>query len=264
MIRKFLRKIKAGNTSNLKILQDLEVFYPLTSSPERFVDLALSAANSFPTQLSQLIPDQSSKSALPLPPAPSGIITSFEEAFKEFGSDKSTKHNYHETYASILHSAGTEAPLNVLEIGLGTNDASAVSTMGTAGRPGASLRAFRKLLPNANIYGLDIDQRILFSDDRIKTSHVDQTDPSTFPEALRRLGCNTFDLIIDDGLHSVEANMNTLLHLKPYLNDGGWMVIEDIPSRTAAVWLLVERLLTERNIACRLLDTPTHSLFLTR
>ena len=139
-------------------------------------------------------------------------------------SDKSTGHNYHILYSFILNKLGNESNLNVLEIGLGTNNPHLVSTMGSHGKPGASLFAFREYLPNANIYGGDVDKDILFESERIKTCYVDQLDLKTFNvfENIK------YDLIIDDGLHSIGANFNTLLFALNNLNEKGWIVIEDI------------------------------------
>ena len=39
--------------------------------------------------------------------------------------------------------------------------------MGTEGKPGASLRAFRDFCMNAEVIWADIDKRILFKEDRI-------------------------------------------------------------------------------------------------
>ena len=36
------------------------------------------------------------------------------------------------------------------------------------------------------------------------------------------------DLIIDDGLHSIFTNLNTILNSLPKLNKKGWLIIEDI------------------------------------
>ena len=100
--------------------------------------------------------------------------------------------------------------------------------MGKYGSPGASLYAFREYLPNSNIYGCDIDTHILFESDRIKTSYVDQLNITTFNNISTNFGNIKFDLIIDDGLHSIGANFNTLLFALDNLNVNGWIVIEDI------------------------------------
>ena len=64
-------------------------------------------------------------------------------------SDKSTTHTYHILYSYIFHQLGKDAPLKLLEIGLGTNNPALISSMGSAGRPGASLcisRIFAKCI----------------------------------------------------------------------------------------------------------------------
>jgi hypothetical protein len=71
--------------------------------------------------------------------------------FTKYGSDK-TSHYYHLIYGKIIMGAK-----DLLEIGLGTDNTKFVSTMGVDGRPGASLRAFRDFLPDASIYGADIE-----------------------------------------------------------------------------------------------------------
>ena len=118
--------------------------------------------------------------------------------------------------------------LNILEIGLGTNNPQLVSTMGYYGKPGASLYAFREYLPNAKIYGGDIDKDILFEAERIQTSYVNQLELQTLYDMRTRWGNIKYDLIIDDGLHSIGANFNTLLFALDSVKGGGWIVIEDI------------------------------------
>jgi hypothetical protein len=144
------------------------------------------------------------------------------------GSDKSTSHNYHIFYSHIFNKLDKNKNMNILEIGLGTNNPSIVSSMGVYGKPGASLRAFRDYLPNSNIYGGDIDEDILFECDRIKTCFVDQINIETFENMQNKFGNTTYDLIIDDGLHSICANLNTLLFALENINPDGWIVIEDI------------------------------------
>ncbi len=162
--------------------------------------------------------------------------------FNKFGSDKSTAHNYHHLYGEILKNRDDIS--YVLEIGLGTNNLDVVSNMGTQGKPGASLRAFREYLPNATIFGADIDKRILFQDDRIQTYFVDQTDLAS----LESLGKNIpylMDLIIDDGLHSPNANLAVLAFGLKKLKNYGWLVIEDIPERAVPLWEVVAALLPD-------------------
>lgn len=161
----------------------------------------------------------------------------------ERGSDKATAHDYHKLYSSIL--ADREGVRSVLEIGMGSNHPDVVSNMGVEGRPGASLRAFRDFLPNAQIYGADIDARILFQEDRISTFPVDQLDPAALATLAELIPDDRFDLIIDDGLHAPDANVNTLAFSLDKLAPGGWVVIEDIRVEAIPVWKLASALLPE-------------------
>jgi SAM-dependent methyltransferase len=166
------------------------------------------------------------------------------ERLKEFldtqGSDKANSHNYHFLYGPILKNRSEISA--VLEIGLGTNNTDVVSNMGEQGKPGASLRAFRDFLPKAYIYGADIDRRVLFEEERIGTYFVDQTAPDSFEELKKHLP-ESFDLIIDDGLHSVDANVATLAFALPLLKKGGFAVIEDIALEARSFWEVVSAVL---------------------
>ena len=115
--------------------------------------------------------------------------------------------------------------------------------MGINGRPGASLRAFRDFLPRAQICGADIDRRILFSEERIETYFVDQTCQTSFDDLWLALGPCQFDLVIDDGLHSPNANVATMLFSLRCLKKGGTLIIEDISSDAIPVWQTISALL---------------------
>ncbi len=160
--------------------------------------------------------------------------------FDKFGSNKANFHNYHFIYASILKCPETVETL--LEIGLGTNHADVLSNMGPDGIPGASLRAFRHYLKNAMIYGADVDRRILFNEERIRTFFVDQTEWSSL-ESLGRELPDTIDIIIDDGLHAHHANVQTLRFGLPRIKRGGWLIIEDIRLNSMAIWEVVSALI---------------------
>jgi SAM-dependent methyltransferase len=148
----------------------------------------------------------------------------------EYGSDKgSGHHNYTDLYFDLLKDH-VDKSLNLFEVGLGTNYLDIPSSMGTSGTPGASLRGWREFLPKSNIYGADIDRRILFSEDRIKTFYVDQTDPKSIEELWSNdeLKDIQFDIFIDDGLHHVDANICLLKNSFHKLKPKGGYIIEDI------------------------------------
>jgi len=205
-----------------------------------------SAEQSFPF-LARLLP---MLGHAPLEPAPvesfatseasQAAAQALKELFDKYGSDKASGHNYHHLYGAILNN-----PLQVtavFEIGLGTNNEDVVSNMGRAGRPGASLRAFRDHLPNARIYGADVDRRVLFEEERIRTFFIDQTDLRTI-EALSTQIDEQFDLIIDDGLHAPNANLAAMMFGIPKLKPGGVFVVEDVHPAHLPIWQAVAALL---------------------
>jgi SAM-dependent methyltransferase len=156
------------------------------------------------------------------------------------GSDKARIHDYHRIYGAILKDAPSVT--TVLEIGIGSNNPGVVSRIGRGCTPGASLRAFRDHLPNATIYGADIDREVLFEEERIRTFFVDQTDLDSLDVLGENIG-QAFDLIIDDGLHCPNANIAVLAFSVKKLKPGGWVVVEDIVKSAVPVWQVVAALL---------------------
>lgn len=177
--------------------------------------------------------------------------------FQRYGSDKASKHNYYLVYAGIL--SPRDAVKKVFEIGLGTNNIDVVSTMGRDGKPGASLRAFRDYCPNAEVWGGDFDTRILFKEERIRTIFVDQTNTDTFDNIKNDLGAE-FDLMIDDGLHSPNANLNSLAFFLPRLKVGGWAIIEDISIDALEFWQIVSSV-APKKYECHILASGENLLF---
>lgn len=114
-----------------------------------------------------------------------------------YGSDKgeltSQGHPYpwpSHTYADfyeLLFQLKRKEVRGVFECGLGTNNPDVTPNMGLKGRPGASLRVWRDFFPHAQIIGVDIDARVLFEEDRIKTYQCDQTSPDSIA-AMRPCG----------------------------------------------------------------------------
>jgi hypothetical protein len=183
-----------------------------------------------------------------------------KKLFKYYGSDKSTVHNYYKIYSYLLRSI--KAPRKIFEIGLGTNNPDVVSTMGTHGKPGASLRAFRDFQKSCLIYGADFDKRILFKENRIQTFFVDQTNLKTFKNLPLKIGSD-FDLMIDDGLHSPNANLNSLNFFLKNIKVGGYAVIEDININTEPIWNIVSQLI-KFNFISAFIKTKTACMFIAK
>ncbi len=164
----------------------------------------------------------------------------------KYGSDKA-KNNYTPLY-SALFNRFVERPARILELGLGTNNPAAPSNMGVFGAPGASLRGWRELFPKALVYGADIDRTILFQEERIQTFYCDQLDETSIRELWSHPDLQDgVDVIIEDGLHTFEANISFLDASLRYLRPGGIYVTEDIGWDCVEDWrCLLETVYTKR------------------
>jgi hypothetical protein len=153
---------------------------------------------------------------------------SLARLYVRFGSDKGTAHDYHKLYANLFRDLSQVR--TVFEVGVFR---------------GGSLRAHKEFFPEAQIFGFDIDRASFFDEERIRCEWADQTDPKSIVDLARFSPPGGVDLIIDDGLHSIDANLNSLSGLLPLLSARGWMVIEDIDSRLDPIWNLVSTWLNE-------------------
>ena len=137
-------------------------------------------------------------------------------------------HNYTTFYYSIFKDI-RERKLRLFELGLGTNNVKIPSNMGASGRPGASLYGWQEFFPNSDIFGADIDTDILFQADRINTFYCDQTNPDIIKKMWDEPKLqDNFDIIIDDGLHTFNANVCFFENSIHKLNTNGYFIIEDI------------------------------------
>merc|ERR1719331_443216 len=127
-----------------------------------------------------------------------------------------------------------------------------VSTMGSDGTPGASLRAWRDFLPRAQIFGADYDAGILFAEERIATHFADQLDAASLEAMYAAFGAEPFDVVIDDGLHSNVANLNVLAFGVDHCKPGGYIVIEDISHARVGFFSIVKNLLAPRGVDMQL------------
>lgn len=131
----------------------------------------------------------------------------------KFGTDKGSTHSYIKYfYQPFFDCVG--APKNILEIG-------------TAG--GASLALYKLAFPECQVTGCDIDvdslhpicTKLLVSDN-LKLVKGDAYSKDIF----NTFGKN-FDLIIDDGPHSIHTQIAALKYIEK-LNGNGTLVIEDL------------------------------------
>lgn len=147
----------------------------------------------------------------------------------KYGSDKggnNKTHNFSDFYSQLF--INRESVKKILEVGLGTSNTKIASNMGEKGVPLASLRAWRDYFYNAKIYGADIDENILVNEENIQTFYVDQTNIESINEMWAAISEKDFDLIVDDGLHTYQANMCLLENSLNFLSINGIYVIEDV------------------------------------
>jgi len=135
-------------------------------------------------------------------------------------------HSYTDIYY-ILFNHCKDYIKNFFELGIGTTDESISSNMTKNGIPGASLKMWKEYFKNANIYGADIDSRVLFNDERIKTFYVDELEKDSIASMWKKIP-EDMDVILDDGLHNAEANILFFENSFFKLKDGGIYIIEDI------------------------------------
>jgi hypothetical protein len=138
-----------------------------------------------------------------------------------------TPHRYSDFYDFLFRQRRNDIK-RVFECGIGTGNEKISANMGHSARPGASLRVWREYFPNALVYGADIDPEVLFSEDRIFTFVIDQLNQESIREAIRILEPGTFQLIVDDGLHTFEANATLFRNSNHLLSDQGVYIIEDV------------------------------------
>lgn len=159
----------------------------------------------------------------------------------KFGSDKGSilkkghpypwkPHAYTNFYTSIFE-AYRFSSINLFECGIGSSNLTLPANMGENGKPGASLRAWAEYFPSGKIIGADIDPEIMFEDNRIRTFVFDQTSSKSAKEFDNLIPNTTFDIVIDDGLHTFDGNTKFFQHFRHKLSESGTWVIEDLTCR---------------------------------
>lgn len=160
----------------------------------------------------------------------------------KYGSDKGhpdnkSRHNYTYIYDGLF-SEYRKKPIRLFELGIGSNNTSIQSNMGPGGRPGASLRAWRDYFQNASVFGADIDVFCIMTENRLKTYYCDQTNPAIIQNMWNHdpILHEEFDIVIEDGLHTFDANVCFFENSCFKLKTGGVYVIEDIEKKLVSRW----------------------------
>lgn len=133
---------------------------------------------------------------------------------RKYQTDKHTDHHYIQEFYEIEFEHLRDKELNILEIGVWRGD---------------SLKLWHDYFINSNIYGADHFIRV--GEDRVRTElssfgrikqllNIDSTEKKLYFDVQ-------MDIIIDDGAHNPDAQIQTYENTKHLLKDGGIYIIED-------------------------------------
>jgi hypothetical protein len=128
-------------------------------------------------------------------------------------------HGYTDIYEGFLVQ-WRYAPLRIMEIGV-------------AG--GGSLGLWYNYFPQASIFGIDIDDASRFENARVKTCRADQSKRDQLEKCLKQFG-GSFDLLIDDGGHSMDQQQISLGYLFPHVRPNGFYFLEDLHTSLPEVY----------------------------
>ncbi len=143
-------------------------------------------------------------------------LTEIFSKIGHFGSDigcndKGGTHSYLETYDTLLEPYKNGSTL--LEIGLALGD---------------SIKLWDEYFKDSIIVGADLS--IVFQNPGYKNNVILIEGDATKPSFLNLIEGFTFDIIIDDGSHMENDQVDTFNLLKHKMNPGGVYIIEDILS----------------------------------
>lgn len=137
-----------------------------------------------------------------------------------YSTDKTGGHTYDNFYNKILEelSSRTTNP-NILEIGISS---------------GGSIRLWGDLFPTGKILGIDVvtSYNLLNGDDLPSNVEILITDAYS-DNCIKKVQniSNTYDLIIDDGPHTVQSQIECIKKYCSLVAPNGYLIIEDIISQ---------------------------------
>lgn len=138
-----------------------------------------------------------------------------ELAFNAQTDKPSWLHNYTEVYSTYF-SPLKNKPIKFLEIGI---------------HVGFSVNLWEDYFPNAELHFIDLPNHKIPEGYYVpKRSHfhfLDQEDPLALQEFIEKTG-GDFDIIIDDGGHTMSQQITSFNCLFPHVKKGGLYIIEDL------------------------------------
>lgn len=146
-------------------------------------------------------------------------------------TDKNTGHSYLELYDKLLLNYKYNAT-NILEIGIGPPP-----RISGFSNNGGSIKLWHDYFVNAQIITADIIPlediaQDLLNNPRIHIVLADAYDPHGIGYSI--LSMMRFDVVLDDGPHTLDSMIRFICLYLPLVNDGGILIIEDVQDIT---WL---------------------------
>lgn len=124
-------------------------------------------------------------------------------------TDKAYYHHFTEIYYRFFEPIKNKN-LNILEIGVAD---------------GGSLLTLKEYFKNSSLFFIDINDKSHFIDDRVSFEQGDQSNYTFISNIFNNIN---FDIIIDDGGHTMVQQQVTLEALLPRLKPNGLFIIEDL------------------------------------
>jgi hypothetical protein len=135
-----------------------------------------------------------------------------ELALKSHADKSSDFHNYTEIYARYF-SPLREKPIKFLEIGI---------------YKGSSVKLWEDYFPGAELHFMDITlEHVEYTSQRSHYHVANQESPQDLHRFIEETG-GYFDIIIDDGGHTMNQQITSFQYLFPHIKSGGMYIIEDL------------------------------------
>ena len=138
------------------------------------------------------------------------------EIAKQAGTDK-FQHKYTEHFYPIHFEALRYSPVKLLEVGINR---------------GNSLALWNEYFTDVDLHAIDIEDGMIDGArknfPKAKIDKVDMENVDEIKKYVEKHGAGTFDIVLDDGGHTMKQQMNALIHLLPLVKPGGMFVMEDV------------------------------------
>jgi beta-1,4-mannosyl-glycoprotein beta-1,4-N-acetylglucosaminyltransferase len=141
-----------------------------------------------------------------------GDVCIGERGFNNGGTDKNTSHSYISFFYEEVFNEYKNQNISLLEIGI---------------QGGASLKLWKEYFVNSkNIVGIDISENNVHQNYK-NINGVEYFYGNAYSDQISEKFSN-FDIIIDDGPHTLDSQLDCILKYLPKLNTNGILVIEDV------------------------------------